>query len=106
VNVARAMLDAGYLLLVEAQRRSRFRGDILIFAGSDTQKHPVTSLRGRSSERAKTGIKDPRSSKLHIANGFHRNGLSPRKHFMQLKGQVNYLRPLEPVRVVTVELQK
>jgi len=77
------MLDTGYLMLVEAERRSRFSGDILQFARSEIQKHPdfgelsrvVSSLPGRSSEKAQTGINHPGS--CNIANGIHRNGSSP-----------------------------
>jgi len=34
------MLDTGYLMLVEAERRSRFSGDIPEFTRSEIQKHP------------------------------------------------------------------
>jgi hypothetical protein len=60
VNFIETMLDAGYLML-----------DILEFTRSKSQKHPVSR------------IKDPGSR--NIANGFHRNIFSPRKHYMQLK---------------------
>ena len=93
VHFTRKMLDAGYLML-----------DIAEFTRSEIQKHPdfgellstcsgpepaegsrvVSSLPGRSSERAKTGIKYPGSR--NIANGFHRNVLSQIKHLLQLKG--------------------
>jgi hypothetical protein len=51
------MLDAGYWML-----------DIPEFAGSEMQKHPVSSLPGRSPERAKTGNQYPGSR--NIANAF------------------------------------
>jgi len=34
------ILDAGFLMLVEAVRRSRFSGDIPQFAESEFHKHP------------------------------------------------------------------
>jgi hypothetical protein len=50
--------DAGYLI-----------PDILKFPTIEIRKHPVFSLPGRSSERAKTGNQYPGSR--HITNGFH-----------------------------------
>jgi hypothetical protein len=40
------MPDAGYLMLVEAERRSRFSGDIAEFTRSETQniQHPESSI--------------------------------------------------------------
>jgi hypothetical protein len=55
------MLDAGYLML-----------DIPEFAASEIQRHPVSSLPGRSSERAKSGIQYPGSR--HTNNDFDYNG--------------------------------
>jgi len=51
------------------------------FTRSEIQKHPLSSMPGRSSEKAKTGIKYPGS--CSIANGFHRNVLSQLKHFFE-----------------------
>jgi hypothetical protein len=46
--------------------------DILEFAESEIQQHPVSSLPRRSSERAKTGNQYPGSR--NIANHLHYNG--------------------------------
>jgi hypothetical protein len=61
VLFAGMILDAGYLML-----------DIPEFPESEIQKHPVSSLPGPSSERAKTGNRYPGSR--HIVNAFHYNG--------------------------------
>jgi len=80
VDLTGTMLDAGYLMLVEAERRSRFSGDIPEFARSVIQKHPDFDELSRVVSRIEyPGSRD-------IANGFHHNGLSPGKHFMELKG--------------------
>jgi hypothetical protein len=65
------MLDARYLML-----------DIQEGTENEIQNHPVSSLPGRSSERAKTGNQYPGS--INIATGFRRNNLSPMQYFMQL----------------------
>jgi hypothetical protein len=51
------MLDAGYLMLDNYQ-----------FTDGEFQQHPVSSLPGRSSERAKTGNQNPGS--VNAGNGF------------------------------------
>jgi hypothetical protein len=61
VVITGTMLDAGYLML-----------DIPEFAEREIAQHPVSSLPGRSSERAKTGNQYP-GSRI-IANAFDYNG--------------------------------
>jgi hypothetical protein len=58
--------------------------DIPEFAESEVQKHPISSLPGRSSERAKTGNQYPGSR--NFANAFHYYGLNIKKIFIRLKG--------------------
>jgi len=65
--------DARYLML-----------DIQDCTANEIQKHPVSSLPGRSSERAKTGNQYPGS--IHNSNGFRLNSLSQMQYFMQLSG--------------------
>jgi len=69
VDYTRVMLDAGYLM-----------PDVPEFAGSEIQKYPDFGELSRVVSR----IKYPGS--CNIANGFHPNVLSQRKHFMQIKG--------------------
>jgi hypothetical protein len=67
------VLDARYLML-----------DIQECTWKAIQKHPVSSLPDRSSERVKTGNQYPGS--INIANGFRLNSLSPIQYIMQLSG--------------------
>jgi hypothetical protein len=66
------MLDAGYLMLVGAERRSRFSGDMQECTRNEIRQHPVSRNRYPGSH--------------DIANDFQLNDLDPEKHFMQLKG--------------------
>jgi hypothetical protein len=90
VNFIGTMLDAcrsgaeiplqrGYLSERSGDPASAGILDIQELAGSETQKHRVSSLPGRSSVRAKTGNQDPESR--NIANAFQYNGLNPKKRF-------------------------
>jgi hypothetical protein len=65
------LLDAGYLSERSGDPASAGMLDILKFAQSEIQKHPV-------SRNQYPGSRD-------ITNDFHHNDLNPGKHFMQLK---------------------